>query len=309
MAEVDVRLGKITAELFGQERPVPFGSDCLAHGDGLLSEEIMSQGLETLRDFMGIANDLGCTSFSAVATEVFRKAKNGDEYLRRVRRELQIPVQVVTQEIEGQLGYKSAVAYSRQEGGAVYSWDSGGASFQIVSADAQGDLRYFMAPLGTSVTTALLVQEVRQQNLVEGRQHINPVSTTEVQKLLALLRSRLDAVPSWLGPGDRETSVLHAIGGVNSIFNLCCTVRGKGWEDVLYAAEVDAALAQCVGKDNEELAVHLRHEHADPPSVVVTKLCLLKAVMDHLQWDQVQYHPCIGSCAGLLVSEEYWHES
>ena len=82
VAEVEVGLGKITAELFGQERPVPFGSDCLAHGDGLLSEEIMSQGLATLRDFMGIANDLGCTSFSAVATEVFRKAKNGDEYLR-----------------------------------------------------------------------------------------------------------------------------------------------------------------------------------------------------------------------------------
>jgi len=310
VAEVDVAAGKITAEIFGQERPVAFGADCLTHGDGLLSEEIMSQGIETLRDFMGIANDLGCTSFSAVATEVFRKAKNGEDYLRRVREDLSIPVEVVTQASEGQLGYKSACAYSDQDGSSVVSWDSGGASFQIVSAFAAGDdLRYFMGALGTSITTAHLVEQIRGLDLVQGRKQINPVSAAEAEELTGLLRSRLDAVPNWLLPPDRPTSILSAIGGANSIFHLACTVRGEGHDKVLRAAEIHQALAECVGKSDEELAVHLTHEHADPPSVVVAKLCLLKAVVDHLKWDEVKYHPCVGSCAGLLVSEEYWRDS
>lgn len=47
-------------------------------------------------------------------------------------------------------------------------------------------------------------------------------------------------------------------------------------------------------------------KRSDPPKFVVTKLCLLCAVMEHLQIQKVKVVPVIGCCAGVLVSEQYY---
>lgn len=46
--------------------------------------------------------------------------------------------------------------------------------------------------------------------------------------------------------------------------------------------------------------------HNDHPSTVVPKICLFLAVWTQLGLTSVTFQPCIGSCAGLLISEKYW---
>ena len=116
---------------FSAERPCAFGSDYLKATDGKLSETIKEKGRQTLRELFSIGEALGCTQYSAVATAVFRKASNGDAYLNEaVREALGIRVQIVTHDMEAQLGYSTAQAVSKLSN--CIAWDSGGGSFQIV---------------------------------------------------------------------------------------------------------------------------------------------------------------------------------
>lgn len=75
----------IISTLFGQERPVSFGADFIKSIDGTLSDSIQEYGLTVIQNLKDEALRQGCTSFSAVATEVFRKATNGNQYLDKVR--------------------------------------------------------------------------------------------------------------------------------------------------------------------------------------------------------------------------------
>lgn len=68
-----------------------------------------NEGLTVLRTFIREARDAGFTAFSAIATEVFRKSKNGHEYLEAVR-QLGVPIMLVTQLLEAELGFNSVVA-------------------------------------------------------------------------------------------------------------------------------------------------------------------------------------------------------
>ena len=69
------------------------------------------------------------------ATAVFRSAENGEEVLERVRSEIEIDVQMVSQELEGRLGFLTAKAVGPADVKAeeLIAWDSGGGSFQITN--------------------------------------------------------------------------------------------------------------------------------------------------------------------------------
>jgi len=44
----------------------------------------------------------------------------------------------------------------------------------------------------------------------------------------------------------------------------------------------------------------------EPPGLIVSKLCLLAAVIEHCNIRQVHFVPATGSCQGLLISEEHF---
>jgi hypothetical protein len=62
----------------------------------------------------------------------------------------------------------------------------------------------------------------------------------------------------------------------------------------------------CVDKTNEELMRYVAFPNADPASCIVPKLCLLTAVMAHTGMGQIRNIASIGSCAGLIVSPQFW---
>lgn len=60
------------------------------------------------------------------------------------------------------------------------------------------------------------------------------------------------------------------------------------------------AIEQSTLKSDEELSTYRQHQ------MVVPKLCLTMAVMEHLEITQLTYQPACGSCAGLLVHDSFW---
>ena len=58
---------------------------------------IQERNAQILIKYKKRAEALGATQFVAVATAVFRKAANGAAFLKRVRTELGIPVEITSQ--------------------------------------------------------------------------------------------------------------------------------------------------------------------------------------------------------------------
>lgn len=86
----DVANSMVRKQLFGKELPVPFGTAWKQSKDNSLSEEVQTRGLEALRGLIDECekHDVPLFARCAIATEVFRKASNGQMYLERVKKHI-----------------------------------------------------------------------------------------------------------------------------------------------------------------------------------------------------------------------------
>ena len=186
-------LSSVEEIVLEMETPVSLGTDFYFSSEGMLSDMIQLQGLNVVTEYMRKSKELQCTEFRGIATEIFRKAKNGEEYLSKIAR-LGIGIRTVTQEMEAQLGYNTALVLlknSKPEFSPVV-WDSGGASFQITRMH-QGNLLVYMGRLGTSVSNAILFQEVYSGKC--NQKSANPVEQAYCESLVNLLQEKLPPVP------------------------------------------------------------------------------------------------------------------
>jgi len=312
IADVDIGSSCIVDVLFGEEVPVSFSMDWKQSTDGALSAAIQDKGLQTLNTLARKATALGATQSAAIATEVFRKATNGESYLRRIREELGLVVQLVPQETEARLGFLSAAALSAVPREELIAWDSGGASFQITRQAPPSDeassrfaapLEAYLGALGVGVATAMCVEEVQGAGLRESPSP-NPVSEGQAAELVRRLQARLSPVPSWLS-GSMQ---VVAIGGRNSMFYLATDVIKACGEylsqTAIHKDQVWRALLSVSDSTDDDLAArYCTHALSDPPSFVAPKLALLFAVMDFCDIPHIRFQLAIGSCAGMLVSE------
>ena len=300
--------------LFSGERPVPFGADWMSSVDGNLSHEMQERGLAVITQLKSEAAALGVTQMSAIATEVFRKASNGQSYLDRVIA-LGIPVQMLTQELEAELAYGS-VMVSLGASDISTVWDSGGASFQISSIDPRSrKIRAYMGSLGTGVTTGILMREIQQKEFnLSGSP--NPVSLQEYAQFSESLKAKLGAVPDWI----QDCELVAASGGLNSMFAVCCDVlqriaidsnNGEVQPPIKEFSVDDAftALQACLDKSDADLIKFVNFEFSDGEKVIVPKLSLLYTVMRHANIKRIKTVAVVGSCAGLLKDVRFWDSS
>lgn len=313
--------------VYAEERPVPFGSDYLSSPDGYLSEKIQLRGLQTLTELKERAVTHGAIQFSAIATEVFRKAKNGEAYLERVR-QLGIDVVIITQELEAELGHKTALINSECLDPNICVWDSGGSSFQI-STYSDSSLQTYMASIGSS-TCASYLAEIKQILRTEQTTP-NPVTLEESNQLIEKISSLLPSeIPNWL-TRNPSTAVL-SVCGKNSIFKVCCNVLDELSKGPLHMAttppglfrrdtapelvsqtitaftlrDAEKALETCLDSTDEVLCKFVNFQYSDGPKIIVPKLCLLVAVMRYLKIDYVSTVKCTGSCSGVITDNRFW---
>ena len=83
IADVDVESGTIGTVVHSAERTVKYALDWKKHGT--LSEDVQAEGIKALHALRTEVMAAGCTAYTAIATEVFRKAPNGAAFLQRVR--------------------------------------------------------------------------------------------------------------------------------------------------------------------------------------------------------------------------------
>lgn len=98
--------------------------------------------LPQLRTSLKSLQDKGVKRPYAVATSVFRVAKNGAEMANFLKNELNVDVQIISQDQEAELGYYSALAKLKDAHPRLIVWDIGGGSMQMFAKYGKQDRIY-----------------------------------------------------------------------------------------------------------------------------------------------------------------------
>jgi exopolyphosphatase / guanosine-5'-triphosphate,3'-diphosphate pyrophosphatase len=115
--------------VIGQEKDMVRLGAALSKGH--LSAETMRRGLDTLRKYKRLAENAGADKIVAVATSAVREAVNGEDFLERVGRELEIWPRAVSGEEEARLIYLAALHSIHLEGRRALVIDIGGGSVEL----------------------------------------------------------------------------------------------------------------------------------------------------------------------------------
>ncbi|EGD74002.1 hypothetical protein PTSG_12350 [Salpingoeca rosetta] len=311
MDVVVLKGGAVVETLFSEHREVFFAHDYAMNGHKNLSDKITTHGMTVLKDFKKTATELGAQRISGAATQVFRKAENGPAFLDRVKRELGMDVRVISQAVEGKVGFlsaKSAMPASTPLD-HVIAYDSGAASFQITVAkpDATGpipNVEVFEGQWGTIPALEALMCSVRgQERLTADTSDPHPVTRDEMTRVVdhisaslpppsPLLAGRFDAARQQT-PG----ATIMSFGEESSIF----AIAAKTLEQNAFSqADMDRALDLVA---NLPTSTFQERGYAEP-QLVVPKLCLLRAVMKHFDMPKVVYSYINGSCPGIAVFDD-----
>ncbi|MES2123246.1 MAG: Ppx/GppA phosphatase family protein [Gemmatimonadota bacterium] len=210
---------------------------------GELDPLAMERAFEALRRMKGVAERRGVTRLAAVATSAMRDAGNGLAFADRVRRELAIPLEIISEDREAQLSWRSVAHHFRLEGGRTIVADIGGGSLELVGA-VDGLVE---------VSTSLPLGAVR---LTETRLDKRKDPRKAVAELRKAVRRELRKALPW-----RDWVQARLIGSGGSFTNLgrmAAARRGHLGEAVhgtaVDAGEVEALLEWLAGKTVAERA-------------------------------------------------------
>lgn len=101
---------------------------------GELDSLAMERAFEALRRMKGVAERRGVTRLAAVATSAMRDAGNGLEFADRIRRELAIPLEIIGEEREATLSWRSVAHHFRLDTARTLVADIGGGSLELIGA-------------------------------------------------------------------------------------------------------------------------------------------------------------------------------
>jgi len=162
------------------------------------SEEVFKRGVKAFRHFREIMDEFGVTRYRAVATSAAREARNRDSFVRRIKRETGIRLEVISSIEESRLGREAVQAALGPESPPPCIVDLGGGSLEITIFRDHTVQHSVQLPAGT----------VRLMTTLNLPGAIRPAQAEQVRKYVrALLESKLPQRPNLGG----EVSV--ALGG------------------------------------------------------------------------------------------------
>jgi exopolyphosphatase/guanosine-5'-triphosphate,3'-diphosphate pyrophosphatase len=151
------------------------------------SEEIFKRGVKAFRHFREIMDEFGVTRYRAVATSAVREARNRNEFVRRIKRQSGIRLEVVSAVEESRLGREAVQAALGPESPPRCIADLGGGSLEITILRDHTVQHSAQLPVGTVrlMTTLNLPGEIRPAQAEQVRRYVR-----------ALLESKLPQRPN-----------------------------------------------------------------------------------------------------------------
>lgn len=290
--------------------------DVASHA-GHISQEMAQEALRVLCGFKEEAQRIAAQKgypwihFTGVATAVFRKAHNGSALLETFAQQLGIPFQILSQDEEGKLGFFTAQAlYPDASEDSLLAWDSGNGSFQMTIKE-DGNYKIYQGPIGHGTVRVLLSKEIRNREIVQTHESVNPILREEAIELIDKIKILLPLPPKWLREKlNSERIVIASFGDNQSIFALVAQAISNlnGLEHPIQQAlisceDVQRVIDTYIGQEDEVFAAHGLHLKT------LTSALYLSALMQHFEIRQIHYKRSLGNTPGMLYRYERSHQS
>jgi exopolyphosphatase/guanosine-5'-triphosphate,3'-diphosphate pyrophosphatase len=153
---------------------VRLGKDVDSSGE--LRQDRMDAAVAVISDMSAQAREHGAREITAFATSAVRDARNGQRFVRRVRDETGIRIDIISGDREATLTFRGATLGVRLDGGAIVC-DLGGGSAEIISADTHSIRWSTSEPLGSGRLTERFVHHdpPRSEELEAVGRHVRGV--------------------------------------------------------------------------------------------------------------------------------------
>ena len=216
---------------------------------GSLDPLAMERAIAALKRMREVADRRQVSRIRAVATSAVREADNGREFVKRVKRETGIALEVVTGDIEANLSYRSVAHHFQLTSKRALIADIGGGSLEMVGA-VNGLIEMTSSlPLGAVRLTEMWISGDRAAH-------------KEVGDLRAWTRKRLKKALA-----KREWINATMIGSGGTFTNLARMVRGRRGFDIGEAAHGETVTTAEVEQLLEWLATKSAEERAAVPGL------------------------------------------
>ena len=141
----EMRRGKLKT-LFDTETIVRLGEG--VHKNEILSEEAMQRGFHTLKGYLKRCQEMEVQKIFAVGTSALREAKNSDHFLKKVKEEFDLFIDVISGEEEAWLSFLSVARDSKKSWKNLLVVDVGGGSTELILGKGDEIIRWVSLPLG-----------------------------------------------------------------------------------------------------------------------------------------------------------------
>ncbi len=182
---------------------------------GRLTPESMDMAVRTIAYFKRLADLRHVDRIRAVATSAVREAKNRTQFIRRIRRETGLAVEVIAGDEEARLIFEAARHAFGLEGGPHLLVDIGGGSAELVLVRDGKPLWLKSAKLGAARLTERFLTD-------------DPPTAAQRKALLRHLDAEIGAAMR----DARKAGVVRAIGtsgSINTLVAMARAARGEEW--------------------------------------------------------------------------------
>jgi exopolyphosphatase/guanosine-5'-triphosphate,3'-diphosphate pyrophosphatase len=216
----------------------------------ILTARAMNDGLATLRRFIKMAYLKEITRLKAVATSAVREARNGGEFVRRVRDELGLDLHVISAEEEARLiylGVRHAVDLGH---GDNLILDIGGGSLEIVVGNASKADVVASLKLGASRLAEVYLRE-------------DPATSAELKALRGHIEASLEPLAAKIGRR-RLVRCIATSGTIQNVATVCAYRRGTQEIEPVTRLRIDRSEAKCLVAELGQLS---RADRAKIPGI------------------------------------------
>jgi exopolyphosphatase/guanosine-5'-triphosphate,3'-diphosphate pyrophosphatase len=188
----EVEGGRINP-LFEMETVIRLGEG--VQKNRMLMNEAMDRGLQTLNQYLERCQAMEVQKIFAVGTSALREAKNSEAFLKLVKEELNLSIEVISGEEEAQLSFLAVVMDLREIKKTILVVDVGGGSTEFILGQRNQIKQWVSLPVGSVRFTEQFL-------------HSDPIHNEEWEKMERRVRELLVNIPHSVDP-----SSMVAVGG------------------------------------------------------------------------------------------------
>jgi exopolyphosphatase/guanosine-5'-triphosphate,3'-diphosphate pyrophosphatase len=255
---------------------------------GRLDEASIQASLEALRRFKSIASGMGVETMRAIATCAVREAANGLEFCRRVRQEIDLPIEIIDSDQEARLAFQSVRRRFDLAGKNTLLADIGGGSTEIVVASGE-------------LIEAIYATKLGAVRLAEKFNTAQPMTHEDIIRMMRFIDRELrkttekPAAPlhQLIGSGGTFTNLAGMIMASRGLARLPVAGARASRADVRHLVD---RLAKMTAKQRREVP----GLNADRLDIIVPGLGVVDSIMRRFKVNTLQVH-AYGVRDGLLL--------